>query len=67
MSKTGNIQAKQKRYKRNILKRDRQYNGQQQRDNKRTNNDLCNTTQKTKDQATRSLTLTGVNSNAPEG
>ena len=59
MAKTGNIQAKQKRDKRNILKRDRQYNGQQQRDNKRTN--------KTKDQATRIPTLTGVNSNAPEG
>jgi len=35
MSKTGNIQAKQKRYKRNILKRDRQYNGQQQKDKQR--------------------------------
>jgi hypothetical protein len=35
-----------------ILKRDRQYNGQEQK-NKRTNNDLQNITQKTKDQATR--------------
>jgi len=33
------------------LKRDRQYNGQEQK-NKRTNNDLQNITQKTKDQTT---------------
>jgi hypothetical protein len=30
-------------------KKDRQYNGQKKQENKRTNNDLQNTTQKTKD------------------
>jgi len=34
---------------------------------KRTNNDLQNITQKTKDGATRTPLITGVNSGAPEG
>jgi hypothetical protein len=43
------------------LKKDRQYNGQKKKD-KRTNNDLQNITQKTKDRATRNTTKTrGMN------
>jgi len=46
------------RYQRSKLK-DRQYNSQMKKD-KRTNNDLQNITQKTKDQTTRSQLKTGV-------
>jgi len=41
--------------------KDRLYNGQ------RTNNDLQNITQKTKDRATQTPLKTGVNSGAPKG
>ena len=40
-------------------KKDRQYNGQKKQENKRTNNDLQNTTQKTKDWSTRTPLKTG--------
>jgi hypothetical protein len=46
--------------------KDRQHNGQMKKD-KRTNNDLNNTTQKTKDRATRTPQKPGVNLAAPEG
>ena len=46
-------------------KKDRQYSNQKKR-GERTNNDLQNTTQKTKDRATRSPQKAGVNSCAPE-
>jgi hypothetical protein len=46
-------------------KKDRQYNGQKKQD-KWTTNDLHNTTQETKDRATRTPQNTGVNSGAPE-
>ena len=46
--------------------KDRQQNGKKKRD-KRTNNDLRNTTQKTKDRATRTPLKTGLNSGVPEG
>ena len=41
-------------------------NGQKNKD-KRTNNDLQNITQKTKDRTTRTPLKHGVNSGAPEG
>ena len=47
-------------------KKDRQSNGQKNKD-KRTNNDLQNITQKTKDRATRTPLKHGVNSGVPEG
>jgi hypothetical protein len=47
-------------------KKDRQHNGQKKKD-KRTNNDLQNTTHKPKDRATRTPLKTGVNLGAPEG
>ena len=47
-------------------KNDRQHNDQMKKD-KRTNNELQNTTHKTKDRTTRTLLKTGVNSDAPEG
>ena len=46
--------------------KDRQHNGQKEND-KSTNNDLQNTTQKTKDRATRTPLKTRVKSSAPEG
>jgi hypothetical protein len=48
------------------LKKVRQFNGQKKND-KRTNHNLQRTTQKTKDQATRTQLKTGVNSGSPEG
>jgi hypothetical protein len=47
-------------------KKDRQHNGQKKKD-KMTNEDLQNTTQKTKNRATRTPKKPGVNSGAPEG
>ena len=47
-------------------KEDRKHNGQNKKD-KRTNNDLQNTTQKTKDRATRTPLKPGVNSCYLEG
>ena len=47
------------------LKQDRQQNGQKKID-KRTNNNLQNIAQKTKDRVTRTLLKPGVNSGAPE-
>ena len=47
------------------LKQDRQQNGQKKID-KRTNNNLQNITQKTKDRVTRTLLKPGVNSGAPK-
>ena len=47
-------------------KKNRQYNGQKKRD-KKTNNDLQNTTQKTKDRATLIHYKPEVNSDVPEG
>jgi len=47
-------------------KKDRQYNDQKKKDN-RTNNDLQNTVQKTKDRVTRTSLKRGFNSVAPEG
>jgi hypothetical protein len=47
-------------------KKDRQYNSQKKKD-KRTNNDLQSTTQKTKDWVTRTPRKPEVNSGAPEG
>jgi len=47
-------------------KKGRQYDGQKKK-NKRTNNNLQNITQKTKDRATQTSLKTGVNSGAPEG
>ena len=44
---------------------ERQHNGQKKKD-KRTNNDLQNITQKTKDRVTRTLLKTGVNSGASD-
>ena len=46
--------------------KDKQQNGKKKKD-KRTNNDLQNTTHKTKDHVTRTPPKTGVNSGAPEG
>jgi hypothetical protein len=48
------------------LKKVRQFNGQKKND-KRTNHNLQSTTQKTKDQATRTQLKTGVNPGSPEG
>jgi len=45
--------------------KDRQYNGKKK--TKGTNNDMQNTTQKTKDKAIRTPLQTEVNSCAPEG
>ena len=45
--------------------KDRQHNGRKNK-NKRTNNDLLSTTQKTNDQTTRTPLKRGVNSGAPE-
>jgi len=45
-------------------KKDKQHNGQNKKD-KRTNNDLQNVTQKTKDRVPGTLLNTGVNSYAP--
>jgi hypothetical protein len=47
-------------------KKVRQYNGQRKKD-KMTNNNLQNTTQKTKDRAMRTLQKPVVNSDTPEG
>jgi hypothetical protein len=47
-------------------KKDIQYNGQKKKV-KRTNNDLQNITQKTKDRATRTPQKQGMNSGTPEG
>jgi len=46
--------------------KNRQHNGQKKK-HKRTNNNLQNTTRKTKDRETRTTLKTGVNSGAPEG
>jgi hypothetical protein len=46
--------------------KDRQHNGQKKKD-ERTNNDLQNITQKTKDRVTQTPLKHGVNSGAPEG
>ena len=48
-------------YKKNLKSKDRQYNGQRQM----TNNDLQNTTQKTKDRATRTPLKTGCEHMCP--
>jgi len=48
------------------LKKDRQHNDQKKKD-KRTNNDLQNITNKTKDRVTRTPLKPGANSGAPEG
>ena len=48
------------------LKKDRQHNGQKKK-YKRTNNDIQNITNKTKDRVTRTPLKPGVNSGAPEG
>jgi hypothetical protein len=45
---------------------DRQYNGKKRKD-KKTNNDLQNTPQKTKDWATQTPKKMGMISGAPEG
>ena len=47
-------------------KKERQHNGQKKKE-KGANNDLKNTTQKTKELATQTPLKTGVNSCAPEG
>ena len=52
--------------KHNGQKKDKQHNDQKKRD-RRPNNNLQNTTQKTKDRVTRTPLKTGVNSGAPEG
>ena len=49
-----------------ISKKNRQHNGQKKKD-KRTNNDLQNTSQKTKDRATQIPLKSGMNTGAPEG
>ena len=49
----------------NSSTKDRQHNGQKKK-NKRTNNDLQNTTQKTKDRVTRTPLKTGENSGTRE-
>ena len=46
------------------MKKNRQYNGQKKKD-KRTNNDLQNITQKSKDRVTRTSLKAGVTSGAP--
>ena len=46
--------------------KNRQHNGQKTRD-KRANNDLQNTTQKTKDRATKTPLKPGMKLGAPEG
>ena len=61
-----NGQKKKDRQHNGQKKKDRQHNGQKKMDN-RTNNDLQNTTQKTKERATRAPLKLGVNSYAPEG
>ena len=48
-----------------ISKKGKQHNGQKKKD-KRTNNHIQNSTQKTKDQATRTPLKPGMNSSAPE-
>jgi hypothetical protein len=47
-------------------RRNRKHNGEMEKD-KRTNNDLQNTTQKTKDRATGTPLRSGVKLGAPEG
>ena len=49
-----------------ISKMNRQHNGQKKK-HKRTNNDLQNTTHKTRDRVTRTPLKPVVNSGAPEG
>jgi hypothetical protein len=45
----------------------RKFEGRKTQKGKGTNNDLQNTTQKTKDQVIRTLIKVGVNSSSPEG
>jgi len=60
------LQKRDRQYN-GLQKRDRQYNGQKKKKDKRTNINLQNTAQKTKDRTTRTSRKGGANSCSPEG